>query len=372
MKFSVDRNVFLEGVQKTLGIVERKTTIPILSNILIEAVEQGIRIVATDREIGLIADYEATIESPGKITVAARKLFEMIREIEAGEILFQKLENNWVHITCDKVNYRIPGIPADEFPEIVVDEGQTYFPVKTEILREMIGKTFYAISNDEMRPSLNGVYFSTEKGRLEMVATDGHRLSMIAMDAGDATVDAVTVGGAIIPRKGVGEVRKLIEGDHESVKLGFSEGRCYVRVDGTLLRINLIDADYPDFRQVVPKDEGIEVLLDRRKLLHALRRMSVMSNERFSGVKIELTADKMILSSINPDVGEAKDEIDVSFGGEGFEVGYSVRYLIDAIDVIAEDSVSFEMRGSDGPGIIRPVGNETYMCIVMPIKLREE
>lgn len=372
MKFSVDRNVFLEGVQRTLGIVERKTTIPILSNILIEAAEGRIRIVATDREIGLIADYQATVEREGKITVAARKLFEMIREIEGGTVSFEKLDNNWVHVTCDKVNYRIPGIPADDFPEIAGDEGQTYFPVRNDILREMIGKTFFAVSNDEMRPSLNGVHFSTEKGRLEMVATDGHRLSMVAIDADDEAVDAVVVEGVIIPRKGVGEIRKLIEGDGESVQLGFSEGRCYIKVDGTLLRINLIDADYPDFRKVIPKEEGVEVLLDRRKLLHALRRMSVMSSERFSGVKIEMTADKMILSSINPDVGEAKDEIEVSFDGEGFEVGYSVRYLIDAIDVITEESVSFEMRGSEGPGIIRPVGNETYTYVVMPIKLREE
>ncbi|MBN2282984.1 MAG: DNA polymerase III subunit beta [Deltaproteobacteria bacterium] len=372
MEFAVERNVFLEGIQRTLGIVEKKTTIPILSNILIEAGGDTIRIVATDREIGLVADYNATVAQPGKITVGARKLFEMIREIEEGSIQFKTMENNWVNITSGKVAYRIPGISADEFPEVPHEDSDLLFSVKADVLREMMVKTFFAISTDEMRPSLNGVYFEARTGQLEMVATDGHRLSLVTMDPGDDIPPGSEIDGVIIPRKGVSEVRKLIENEGETVKMAVHDGKCVFLFDHTLLRVSLIEGGYPDYRKVLPKDQGTEVLLDRNKFIHALRRMSVMSNERFSGVKIELSGNKMLLSSTNPDVGEAKDEIEVTYDGKEMEVGYSVRYLIDAIEVMSEDSVSFEMRGSEGPGVIRPVGNESYMCIVMPIKLREE
>lgn len=223
MKFSIERNLFLAGVQRTLGIVERKTTIPILNNILLSAADNKIRMVATDREIGLIADYEATVTVPGEITVAARKLSEMLREIEGNVIDFKKLDNNWVNITCDKVVYRIPGIPADDYPEVVEEGNEGFFRIKSDMLKEMISKTIFAVSTDEMRPGLNGVFFECKKGKIEMVATDGHRLSIANMDIGDEDSIHEDVEGIIIPRKGVSEIRKLIEDGSDYVEMAIRD-----------------------------------------------------------------------------------------------------------------------------------------------------
>jgi len=374
MEFSMDRNLFLAGVQRTLGIVERKTTIPILNNILLSAGNNKVRMVATDREIGLIADYDATVTVPGEITVAARKLSEMLREIEGDVVDFKKLDNNWVNITCDKVVYRIPGISANDYPEVVEEVDDGFFRMKSDIFKEMISKTAFAISTDEMRPGLNGVYFECKAGKVGMVATDGHRLSIITMDIGDEDSIHADIAGIIIPRKGVSEIRKLVEDGNDYIEMAIRDGRaCVFRKDSTILRVMLIDAEYPDYRKVMPRDDdGTDIHIDRDKMLRSLKRMSVMSSERFSGVKIEVSGGKVLLSSINPDVGEAKDEIDISYQGENMTVGYNVRYLIDAIDVIHEDTISLMMRGKEGPGVIQPIENKNYMCIVMPIKLREE
>jgi len=369
MEFNVERNVFMEGIHKTLGIVERKTTMPILNNILIRIGDKKIEIVATDGEIGLIADYEADIIVPGNITVAARKLYEMIREIEGGVINFKKTDNNWVNITCDKIFYRIPGMSGDEFPEVAGDQGTSFFKIQCGFLREMINKTFFAVSTDETRASLNGVYFRMEKGLVSMVATDGHRLSIVKMQMDDETCSELEVGGMIIPRKGVGEIRKLIEDGSEYVEMGVQQGVCIVKKNNTILRVSLIDAEYPDYQRVIPDEKGITVQLNRDQMLHSLKRMGVISSERFSGVKIRVADSRMILSSTNPDVGEAQDEIDISYSGRDFETGYNVRYMIDAIDVVAEKNISIEMREAHGPGIIRPIGNDSYMCIVMPLRL---
>lgn len=369
MEFTVERSTFLEGIQKTLGIVERKTTMPILNNVLIRTGDRQITIVATDREIGLTAHYDANIIVPGEITVAARKLYEMIREIQGDCISFKKLENNWVNITCGKVKFKLPGISVEEFPEVTDEQGVSFSKIECSFLRDMINKTYFAVSTDEMRVSLNGVYFKLEKGTVEMVATDGHRLSLVKMKMEGDVIPDFGSEGIIIPRKGVGEIRKLVEDGGETVEVGVQQGVCIIKKNNTVLRISLIDSEYPDYEKVIPEEKGVAIRLDRDQMLHSLRRMGVISSERFSGVKIQIAPNKVILSSINPDVGEAQDEIDISYSGKEFETGYNVKYLIDAIDVIGENEISLEMREAHGPGVIRPVENDNYMCIIMPLRL---
>ena len=369
MEFNVERGTFLEAVQKTLGIVERKSTMPILNNVLMKTGNGKITVIATDREVGLVANYEAEIVEQGEITIAARKLYEMIREIQGDRINVKKLENNWVTITCGKIKYRLPGISVDEFPEVTNGSEASFSRIKSGLLREMITKTFFAISTDEMRLSLNGVYLRIERGSMEMVATDGHRLSIVKMKLEDDVVPDFGSEGIIIPRKGVGEIRKLLEDDSEYVEVGIQQGVCILKKNDTILRISLIDSDYPDYEKVIPSEQGVEVKLNKDEILHSLRRMGVISSERFSGVKIQLTDKKMILSSINPDVGEAQDELDVDYSGAEFEMGYNVRYLIDAIDVIGDNEILLEMRESHGPGVVRSTGSDNYKCIIMPLRL---
>ena len=371
MNFSIKRDVFLNGIQRNLGIVERKTTLPILNNILIKTKHEQIRIVATDREIGLISHYDAKVITPGEITVAARKLFEMVREIEGDVIDFKVIENNWVNVTCGKMIYKIPGISADDFPEVLDIENIEPVKMKCSVLKNIIEKTFFAISNDEMRPNLNGLFFKVTEGMIDVVATDGHRLSLVNVPLESDSDDNINIKGVIIPRKGVSEIRKLVD-DGDYVEVCVMDSVYVVRKQNTTLRISLIDSEYPDYKRVIPENEGVEIQLDKNQILHSLRRMSVMSTERFSGVKIEVYNQRMVLTSTNPDVGEAKDEIDVSYNGDQLEAGYNVRYLIDAMEPIDENMVSFEVRGDEGPGVIRSAGNKDYMCIVMPVKLRKD
>ncbi len=372
MEFTIKRDVFLSGIQKTLGIVEKKTTMPILSNLLIRTGEKMIRIMATDREIGLVADYEAEIIREGAITLSARKLHEMVREIQGEMVHVAKSDRDMVSLTCNKAVYRIPGIPADDYPVVADQEELPMYKIKGSLLREMIRKTAFAMSTDEMRKNLNGVFLETEQtddtSMIRMVATDGHRLSLVKMDAGEKGFLAMEKG-VIIPRKGLGEIRRLVDDEAGDVFLGIRQGICIVKTDHILLRVSLIDGEYPDYRRVIPAEKGLVVALEKDKLMHALRRMSVISSERYNGVIITLSENRIVLNSTNPDVGEANDEIDVSYQGEERSVGYNVTYLTDALEVIDDERVEFEIGAGMKPGVIRALGSDNYFCIVMPLKL---
>lgn len=371
MEFNIKRDVFLSGIQKTLGIVEKKTTMPILSNLLLMAGQNRVTIVATDREIGIVADYEAEIIREGKITLSARKLHEMVREIQGEKIHVVKNEKDVVVLTCNKATYRIPGIPADDYP-MVVHEEIPFYTVKGNTLKELIRKTGFAMSTDEMRKTLCGVLVETEEiGEtfwLRMVATDGHRLSMMKAETGEKMYIALEKN-IIIPRKGVVEIRRLVDDEPGDVMLGVRQGMCIVKTDHTMLKVSLIDGEYPDYRRVIPTEAGTVVEVDKDKFLHAIRRMGVISSDRYNGVIMTLDEDKLILNSNNPDVGEADDEIDILYSGERRSVGYNITYLSDAVDVIDEEVVAFEVGEGMKPGIVRGGGNDNYFCIVMPLKL---
>jgi DNA polymerase-3 subunit beta len=290
----------------------------------------------------------------GDITLSARKIYEMIREIQGEDIHFRSNEQHWVTITCQKVIYKVPGLSADDFPSVFDDSDEVeLFKIRGDVLRELIYKTSFAMSADEMRK--------------RMVATDGHRLSIMGVRMEGTFLDIEK--GIIIPRKGLSEIRKLIEAQSEDILFGIRRGMCIVKMDGTVLKVSLIDADYPDYRRVMPAEKGVMVSFDRDTVLHALRRMNVMSSEKYSGVIMTLMEDKLVLNSTNPDVGEAKDEIDISYHGQEITVGYNVKYLLDAIEVIDEERVILEIGQGMKPGVVKPAGNEHYNCIIMPLKI---
>jgi len=373
MDFTIKRDVFLEGVQKTLGIVDKKTTLPILNNILIEADENRIRIVATDREISLIAHYDAYVSDTGKITLSAKKLYEMIREIQGEEVHFETDERQIVTLTCQKAVYRIMGISADEYPSIVAEENIPLFPMPGNMIKEMIRKVFFAMSTDELRRNLNGIFLQTEKRpegyTIRMVATDGHRLSTAYKNI-DANEFLDIPVGVILPRKGVGEIRKVVEDDPDHVAIGLMGQMFMVQTENVLLKVSLINAEYPDYKRVIPAEKGTVLFLPKDGFLHALRRMwVVVSAEEFRTVLLTIADNRVVLQSQNADVGEAKEDIDVSYTGEPLEVGYNADYLIDAIEVIDEDTIAFELGAGRKPGIIRSASHEEYLCVVMPLMI---
>lgn len=372
MRFDIKRETFLEAVQKTLGIVEKKTTMPILNNVLVRAEAGGIVIVATDREISLVAEYEADVSDGGEVTLSAKKLYEMIREIQGDIIHFEANEQHSVKMTCQKIAYRIPGISADEFPRVAdIGADIQFFPVEGNMLSELIRKTSFAISSDETRKNLHAVLLeATTEGvrrRVKMVATDGHRLAQCHIDMDREFLELEK--GIIIPRKGLMEVKKLMEEEPDYVAMGVQQGMCVIKTDHAVLKVSLIDAEYPDYHKIIPAEEEVSIQFNKDLLLHALRRMNVISNERYSGVIITLMNDKMLLNSNNADVGEANDEIDVSYQGREVTVGYNVNYLLDAVEVIDEEMLLFKIGLGMKPTMIIPVGNDRYSYIVMPLRL---
>ncbi len=371
MEFNVKREIFLTGIQKTIGSVEKKTKMPILSNLLLRAADDRLTIIATDREIGLVADYEAEIIQGGEITLSARKLHEMVREVQGENIHVVKNDSDMVMITCNKAVYRIPGIPADDYPVV----GQEEIPqcrIKGGILKELIRRTAFAMSTDETRKTLNGVFLETEKSAetsmIRMVATDGHRLALMKIDTGEKDFLDLEKG-VIVPRKGIGEIRRLVDEEVGDMSLGIGKGMLIIKTDHTLLKVSLIDGEYPDYSRVIPIGKGLVVTLEKDKFMHALRRMSVISSERYNGVIITISEGRLVMNSTNPDVGEANDEIDISYSGEERSTGYNVTYLADAVEVVDEGQVEFEIGAGMKPGVVRSIGNENYFCIVMPLKL---
>jgi DNA polymerase-3 subunit beta len=244
--------------------------------------------------------------------------------------------------------------------------------VKGSVLSDMISQTFFAMSLDETRISLNGVFLRTERDAgkidLNMIATDGHRLAMVSVQPGMESSPELEQG-IIIPRKGVNEIRKLVDDGETEIEFGAKKGICVLKKNNVVLKVSLIDAEYPDYKRVIPKDKGVTVELEKDAMIHALRRMSVMSSERYSGVKIKLSEDRVVLNSTNPDVGEAQDEIEAAYREKETEVGFNVRYLLEGIEAVHEKKFILEVRNGLRPAVVKPMEEQRYICVIMPLKI---
>lgn len=373
MDFYIPRNTFLAGIRKTLGIVEKKTTQPILNNVLLRIRENRLTVIATDVETTLVANYGAEVLSEGEITVSAKKLYEMIREIPEGIVHVKRNEGNTLIISCQKAVYRISGIPAEEFPSIGEENSElSLCPLDKGLLLDLIDKSFFAISQDETRPNLTGAFLEAEEREgessvLRMVATDGHRL---------AIVDSVPLGqkfsclpkGVIIPRKGLLEIKRLLEDNIGDVFLGIDGGLCVIKSGEDVLKISLIDAEFPNYHRVIPQERGVNVLVEKEKILHALKRINVISSEGYGGVVVNIKDNLMVLTFQDSDVGDAFDEIEIQYTGEEIIKSYNINYFLAAVEVIDDQQVNFEIGIDSKPSVVRSSDNDRYMCIIMPLK----
>jgi DNA polymerase III subunit beta len=381
MEFTIEREVFLAGIQRTLGIIERKATMPIMGNLLIRACGERITIVATDREIGFVGYYPASVIDEGEITLSARKLFEIVRELSGETVHLGDIEANstakiGVTLTSDKAVCTLFGIPSDDYPSVLSEEDLPFFPIKAVVLKELIRKVSFAAANDEQRPVISGVFLEKEivddVALIRMVATDGHRLALAAMKTEGKEIsipggpEAKSRPGIVIPRKGLGEMNKMIEAEEGDVLMGSRPGVLVVKNDSVLLRISLIDGEYPDYRHAIPGGESCKVKIDRNAILHSLRRMKIINMER---VVLTFSGHLLALHSMHPDWGEIRDEIEISPSGEEKKASFQVKYLLDAIEVVDEPTIDFELGEGLKHSIVRGTGNGNYFCIVMPLKL---
>ena len=368
MEIRAKRGNFLTALYWAQSIVERRNTMPILANVLIESHKGEIKVTATDLEIGVRARLDGEVAQEGMVTLNAKKLYEIVREAPEEIVQLKRLENEWVEIKSGKSIFKIVGIDAREFPQFPKFEGEKLSALPASITREMIERTIFSVSTDETRRNLNGVFIEESKGgKVRMVATDGHRLALIERTVGSIGLEK----GVILPRKGLAELRKLLEeAEDEVVSFGFNETMGWVVKENVELFMRLIDGDFPDYSKVIPKDNPHLAKIEQNGFLRALRRISILSSEHYKGIKVEFTEGRISISANNPDLGEAVEEMDVDYQGRGLAVGFNARYLIDVLGVFGVGGdVEIELKDELSPSLLRKQGDEGYLYVIMPMRL---
>jgi len=372
MKFQVNKDDFTKVVSATLNVAERKTTMPILSNILIKTVKDGLSISATDLEVETRLVCKAKVDKEGSIAIPARNLYDIVKELSEDTFDFKSLDNNWSEIKCGKAKFKVMGMSAEEFPKIPEPKKLKTFKISAETLREMLKLTSFAISDDEMRYNLNGVYLEqlkegNNKNKIRMVATDGHRLSLINREVkGAENIDLKK--GVIIPKKGVQELKRMVDESEGEVEIGIEENICTAKCGENVLRMRLIVGEFPDYKQVIPKVKGKKLMVSRNALYHALKRVSLMASGKSKCVKFGITGSKIEFSSSNPELGEANEDIIAEFEGNDMDIGFNARYFLDVLNSTSSDKIVLELENELSPGVIKLEKDNDYLNVIMPMR----
>lgn len=373
MEFRIDKEAFLKALQKIQGIVEKRTSMPILSNVLLETVDSSLHVTATDLEVGMKSIYPADIQTQGKITVNAKKLYEIVKELPNQQIIFSTKENDWVEIRCGKVYFNIVGLSADEFPYFPTVNEENLLEIESSLLRGMIEKTSYAICNDDTKYNLNGLFTKAETTEqdgqiLKMVATDGHRLSIASCPLNGLTGQELAKG-VILPKKGVYELKKIAEENTGSLKFGFMDNSAVVKQSDSFMVMRLIDGEFPDYNRVIPKLNERTITIKKDDFTHSVRRMAILSSEKFKGIMLEISTSNIKISSSNPELGDAMEEIDVIYDGEPLTVRFNARYLLDVLAVTETDRLVMKFKDELAPSIILPENSNSFLAVIMPMRL---
>jgi DNA polymerase III subunit beta len=372
MNFTIEKETFWKSLARIQGIVEKRNTIPILANVLIEADERGINLTATDLEVGMRASYPAKVTEQGRITVSAKKLFEIIKELPDKEISFRSKENCWIEVKCGKSLFNIVGLSAEEFPQFPDYSKASLLKISTLVLKDMIEKTSFAQSNDETKYNLSGIFFKSlvveNVNYFRMVATDGHRLSLIEKKLDFSKVDELSTG-VIFPKKGILELKKITEETNSDIEIGFIDNNAIIKKDQTVIVMRLVDGEFPDYNRVIPKNNEHIAVLNRELLLHGLKRMSILSSEKSRGVKVVLKNSYIELSSSNPEIGEASENFEIDYDGPEISIGFNARYIMDVLQTQESESIKLLVKDNLAPGLIQTTTDDGYLAVVMPMRL---
>jgi len=363
MRVQVDKSSIQKAVQQVQNVVSAKNTLPILSNILIEASKDKLKLVATDLDIGISCTIKANIIEEGATTVPAKKFSDIIKELPNNTVLLTTKKNNSTQIECDKCYFKVMGLPKEEFPKLPDLHNKETLLIKQPDLKAMINMTEFAISRDETRYVLNGILFVIKANSLTLAATDGRRLAIMEKHM---SIQSGVERRMIVPAKTIHELSRALK-DEGDVKLVFSDNQVLFDIDDVMIISRLIEGEFPNYEQVIPKENKDKVVINRQALLDAARRVSLFTNSDSQAIKIDLVKDRMIISKNTPDVGEAKEELDVEYKGPEITVGFNPNYLIDVLRNLRKDAVAMELTSSEKPGVIRTEDKYTY--IVLPMQL---
>jgi DNA polymerase-3 subunit beta len=371
MEFTIQRDSLLKGLQKSQSVAEKRSSMPVLSNVLLEARSQQLHLTATDLEVSFTGSYAAQIVREGAITVQARKFYEIVKELPLAEIEVAERENQWLHVSSGNTEYNLVGLPADEFPQITKSEEVNWLDMEAAALKDMIDKTLYAVSTEETRYNLSGIYFekveTEELVGLMLVATDGHRLSLIRKELPEVNRFGFE-RGVIVPRKGMHELTRLLE-ESQRVHVAFQDNMAFFRIGESTLIMRLIDGEFPDYNTVVPKKSKRVLEVNRTRFMEMLRRMLIISTDRYRGVRCNISEDRLEIISNNPEIGDAREEIPVTYQGEKMTIAFNPRYFLEALAVMKSETILAKMIDESSACLISGSEDEGFSAVVMPMRL---
>lgn len=373
MELTIDRQSFLRGLVRTHGVADRKSSMHILSNVLLSAEgPDKLRLSATDLYLGVTCVVPAQISKGGTVAVAARTLFDIVKNLPDGEVQWALDDKNSVELRCGKVRYRIPAMPGEDFPPLPNPGEAEFVTVESELVGELIGLTQYSMSHDDTRPHLAGTLFEGDGKVVRMVTTDGHRLSKAEhkLNAKDSMMNF----SMLVPHKGITELKRLLDDarkdDSKGLEIATTSGNAFFRHGDVALSVKLADEQFPPYNKVIPQKKGQKVIAARGLLIEALRRISLVANDKSGGVQLQIKPGLIRLQSQNPDVGEGSEELDVDYAGDGMQIGFNARYLLEALNALPHDEVALELTGELDPGVVKPVGgNSDFVGVIMPMRI---
>ena len=365
MKLSAARETILKPLQTVIGVVERRQTMPILSNVLLSLEGSKLKITATDLEVEMVAEADVKGDGAGEITVPGRKLHDIFRALPEGVNVELSLSGERLTVKAGRSRFTLSTLRAADFPTIDEIAAKQTLRVSRADLRRLVEKTHFSMAQQDVRYYLNGLLLETDKKRLRAVATDGHRLALSEIDlVGAATRDEQL----IVPRKGVLELSRLLEGDGE-VQVALGANHIRVQLDGIRLTSKLIDGRFPEYSRVVPAQPKNVIKADRNLFRQALQRTAILSNEKYRGVRLELSPNSVVVQANNPEQEEAVETLEVEYGGDAMEIGFNVNYLLDALAAVDSEQVEFGVTDANSSCLIREPGTDGTKFVVMPMRL---
>ena len=370
MEFQISKQSFFKELQLLQGIIEKKSTMPILGNILLTAEKGSIELTATDLEVGLRSRTEAEVKKTGKATLPAKKIFEVVRELpDLADVSAKKLENNFLEIKCGSAYFKLPGLPVEEFPPIPDISDEKAITLPAAVLKEMIRRTIFSIAQEDIRYAMNGALFQVEGNRLMLIGTDGHRLAYVSTELESKKAgEKIEV---IISRKALSELLKLLPEAEEEVQFGRFENFVFFRVDAHHLLSRNIEAQFPNYDKFISLRNDKNAIFNAVELNRRIRRVSVVSNERSRAVEFSISEGLAKLSSANPDMAEGSDTMEIQYDGPDIKIGFNSQYLMDFLSATSAEDVVLELQSESTAALMKPKGTDQfdYRYILMPMRL---
>jgi len=361
----ISKKSLFTGIARTHAVADRKSSMPILSNVLLAADEDGaLRFAATDLYLAVNASAEAKVKRGGSVAISARTLFDIVKNLPEGEVKLSVDKNHAVQLRSGKIKFRIPGMPGEDFPPLPSPGEAAFAELEAGTLGQLIGLTQYSMSSDDTRPNLAGTLFEGDGKVVRMVTTDGHRLSKA-----ESPSPGIPTFTMLVPQKGILELRRLIDKQQGSIGVASVGGSAFFRRPDATLSVKLADEQFPPWRKVVPSSHIHRVVAARELLVDATRRVALVASDKGGGVRLILEPGKIEIVSENPDVGEGSEEIDVDFAGEKVVMGANARYMLDALSALPDDEVVLKLNSELEPIVVSPLHDDRFEAVIMPQRI---